>query len=270
MHLAGFAPAFTLSLCDSERSRKPPVPIASVVSGKFKKQNADSETNTRKVKSEKKTWGKWLKCKIEERKQEKANLRGLRDDDWYYQHSWFEKEYFIHKLKRKIMNFTYKLYKNSLETYFFEMIFYVNQLPDGELEKFNYDVCSTHLGNLKCYLPIIFKVNHISQAQHLASLITKQLFTNNCALITNYGVDVRMLTPKEEKLKLDELELRFRIPEKQKGVLEITTNSINILKSTDPNPRIDELSVKIIDVCKLDWPFNNRFVIRLEKHSTEE
>ena len=33
VHLAGFAPAFALSLCDSEYARKPPVPIASVVSG---------------------------------------------------------------------------------------------------------------------------------------------------------------------------------------------------------------------------------------------
>ena len=41
VHLAGFAPAFTLSLCDSECSRKPPVPIASVVrrhSKKIKRQ----------------------------------------------------------------------------------------------------------------------------------------------------------------------------------------------------------------------------------------
>jgi len=38
VHLAGFAPAFTLSLCDSECSRKPPVPIASVVSGHSKKE----------------------------------------------------------------------------------------------------------------------------------------------------------------------------------------------------------------------------------------
>ena len=36
--LAVFAPAFTLSLCDSECSRKPPVPIASVVRGKRKKK----------------------------------------------------------------------------------------------------------------------------------------------------------------------------------------------------------------------------------------
>ncbi len=33
VHLAGFAPAFTLSFHDSEYARKPPVPIASVVSG---------------------------------------------------------------------------------------------------------------------------------------------------------------------------------------------------------------------------------------------
>ena len=41
VQLAGFAPAFTLSLCDSEYARKPPVPIASGVSGKHKK-NKDS------------------------------------------------------------------------------------------------------------------------------------------------------------------------------------------------------------------------------------
>ena len=35
VHLAGFAPAFTLSLCDSEYARKPPVPIASVVMFNF-------------------------------------------------------------------------------------------------------------------------------------------------------------------------------------------------------------------------------------------
>jgi hypothetical protein len=37
VHLAGFAPAFTLSFHDSERSRKPPMPIASVVSSNPKK-----------------------------------------------------------------------------------------------------------------------------------------------------------------------------------------------------------------------------------------
>ena len=41
VHSAGFAPAFTLSQGDSERSRKPPMPIASVVTAKCKK-NADN------------------------------------------------------------------------------------------------------------------------------------------------------------------------------------------------------------------------------------
>ena len=38
VHLAGFVPAFTLSLCDSEYARNPPVPIASVVVAHYKKQ----------------------------------------------------------------------------------------------------------------------------------------------------------------------------------------------------------------------------------------
>ncbi len=38
VHLAGVAPAFTLSFHDSECSRKPPVPIASVVSSKPEKK----------------------------------------------------------------------------------------------------------------------------------------------------------------------------------------------------------------------------------------
>ena len=46
VHSAGFAPAFTLSLCDSEYARKPPVPIASVVrghSGKLKDRDLFAE-----------------------------------------------------------------------------------------------------------------------------------------------------------------------------------------------------------------------------------
>jgi len=46
VHLAGFAPAFTLSFHDSERSRKPPMPIASVVMGKCKKKEKDNFKKT--------------------------------------------------------------------------------------------------------------------------------------------------------------------------------------------------------------------------------
>jgi hypothetical protein len=38
VHFGGFAPAFTLSLCDSECSRNPPLPIASVVTKHAKKK----------------------------------------------------------------------------------------------------------------------------------------------------------------------------------------------------------------------------------------
>jgi len=38
VHLAGFAPAFTLSFHDSEFARKPPMLLASVVTSKPKKK----------------------------------------------------------------------------------------------------------------------------------------------------------------------------------------------------------------------------------------
>ena len=53
VHLAGFAPAFTLSLCDSERSRKPPVPIASVVRGSSRKKKKKNKNSKTKVSSNK-------------------------------------------------------------------------------------------------------------------------------------------------------------------------------------------------------------------------
>ena len=43
MHLAVFAPAFTFSLCESESSRKPPMPIASVVRCKPKKRKKNDQ-----------------------------------------------------------------------------------------------------------------------------------------------------------------------------------------------------------------------------------
>jgi hypothetical protein len=43
VQFGGFAPAFALSLCDSECSRKPPMPIASVVMRQFKKQKTNHE-----------------------------------------------------------------------------------------------------------------------------------------------------------------------------------------------------------------------------------
>jgi len=43
VHFAGFAPAFPLSLHDRKYARKPPVPIASVVSGHAKNKKYEYE-----------------------------------------------------------------------------------------------------------------------------------------------------------------------------------------------------------------------------------
>jgi len=46
VHSGGFAPAFTLSFHDSECSRKPPMPIASVVTSKPKKKEKTEPSPT--------------------------------------------------------------------------------------------------------------------------------------------------------------------------------------------------------------------------------
>jgi len=46
VHSGSFAPAFTLSFHDSERSRKPQVRIASVVTSNPKKKDTASQHNT--------------------------------------------------------------------------------------------------------------------------------------------------------------------------------------------------------------------------------
>ena len=50
VHSGSFAPAFTLSFHDSECSRKPPMPIASVVSSKPKKKEKPHLHKTRQPK----------------------------------------------------------------------------------------------------------------------------------------------------------------------------------------------------------------------------
>ena len=52
VHLAGFAPAFTLSFHDSECSRKPPMPIASVVMGYGRKKRKADNYHIEKDKSQ--------------------------------------------------------------------------------------------------------------------------------------------------------------------------------------------------------------------------
>jgi len=49
------------------------------------------------------------------------------NNDWYYQHSWFERKWFLHKLKRLIMGFIYKISDRiddlTCEKYYYEFVF---------------------------------------------------------------------------------------------------------------------------------------------------
>ncbi|MDD3191815.1 MAG: hypothetical protein PHP41_03590, partial [Bacilli bacterium] len=55
VHFAGFAPAFTLSFHDSEYARKPPVPIASVVTAKCESDSDIVKLKSKPLRKDRKT-----------------------------------------------------------------------------------------------------------------------------------------------------------------------------------------------------------------------
>lgn len=85
----------------------------------------------------------------------------IRSDDWYYQHSWFERKYFIHKLKRKIMNVILNVWKHIedilLHNYYAEIKF-------SDKNEF-----------FKAYMPIIIRCKDYREAEKIIAKIGEEL-----------------------------------------------------------------------------------------------
>jgi len=185
-----------------------------------KQKNAESETYATN-----KTWFNWLTESLRERKQEKQNLKELRADDWYYQHSWFEKEYFIHKLKRKLMNFIYKLYTSVedylLSDFLFEIEFYTPKSVN--LDEYNKRNNTKHKGDFKCYLPIIIKAKEITEAESISIAIRKELETEYGAQMTSFYVLDKIATQERFKNLQNIFESKFKGLKDNIGFIDINT-----------------------------------------------
>lgn len=104
--------------------------------------------------------------------------------DWYNNHSWFEKDYFLSKLKRKFMGFIYRI---------------GSKINDLTCEKYYYEFV---FGDMFCraIMPIIFYVNNyedveIAIGQINGDLVEKFRFTllptNNVKKIENGTLKLR-------------------------------------------------------------------------------
>jgi len=234
------------------------------VSGKFikKTENADLELN------EKKQPNRWWKDIIEERKEEKQRLKELRDDDWYYQHSWFEKEYFIHKLKRKVMNFIYKLFVKSLETYFIEIEFYSPQTK--KTIEYNKKYGTNYVGDFRFYLPVITQVKDLEQAVIIMNMITDKLRDEyGITKFRTMRIDKNPMSEERFKLTLEKLNNEYENTKKAK--LEILTYSPDNLGNYNyDEPKITEVDIKVIELTKLSWIGQTDYMVLVRKTINED
>jgi hypothetical protein len=158
------------------------------------------------------------------RLEDRRNLKLLRQYDWYYQHSWFSKQFF-QKLKRKTMNIIYKLYssieEHLLEKYLVEFHFYTGVMDKEKLDEYNKKHGTMYLGEFKCYLPILFMVKNYDELEHLTSIINNQLTTQYRCSIFQINTSEKILT--EEMLNLKIQITKDKMLNSDTGVLNIST-----------------------------------------------
>ena len=173
----------------------------------------------------------------------------LRENDWYYQHSWFS-TYFWCKLKRNIMNIIYKVFESIddllCEKYFVEIYF------------------NTHEDKFHCYLPIIIQSRNNDEAKRVIGFINKQLtITYDCTII-----EVSRLIKISKKEFIDQkMDIsKHKLDGYSLGVLNIETLTPkliqpNIISDNDYKIRRDKYNFRAIkNKTDLLWQNDNYFV----------
>jgi len=171
------------------------------------------------------------------------------DYDWYYQHSWFDRKWFKHKLNRKVMNLIYTIYRSIeemfLESYLVEFHFYTR--PSNNLDEYNKKHNKTYLGDFKCYLPILFKVRDYHELETLVGIINRQLTVEyGCSVIATEISDkmggdaviqnkIISATNKLEKHKLGTID-----------ILTFTPKEVSDADEPTYNERTDRFNFRII------------------------
>lgn len=130
------------------------------------------------------------------KKTEKATKREIYGD-WYNNHTWFEMNYFLSKLKRKFMGFIYRISSKindlTCEKYFTRIIFH------------NYD------DTFKAELPLIIYCDNYDDGGYVIGSIVDELVKTYCFRITSIS-DLRRLDKNElviQKQRIIEEYTRF-------------------------------------------------------------
>jgi hypothetical protein len=143
-------------------------------------------------------------------------MKYFNENDWYYQHSWFERKWFKHKLIRLIMNFVYKftekiedlIFKTTHESYFVEFMLFDND-KDFEI----------------AYFPLIIECEQGKNIGYIVAEINEQLIIDFHYKITNNGF-IKILNQKHRSEIENEIITRYKNENKVDFIAEIDFNTI--------------------------------------------
>lgn len=140
--------------------------------------------------------------------------------DWYYQHSWFERKWFLRKLKRIIMNFVYK-FTDKIDDEFF----------DYTCEKyFTHYRFFTNDNKIIAELPLIIYCKNIDEYNFVIGEISQQLSTVLLYKITRL-VDPELISGVNIQNRITELENKYS--GNDSAIVKIVTRTENELNSFD-------------------------------------
>lgn len=140
--------------------------------------------------------------------------------DWYYQHSWFERKWFLHKLKRKIMNFVYKFTDKINDEYF-----------DFICEKyFTHYKFATDDNKIIAELPLIIYCRNVEEYVFIVGELNREL--SRVLLYKIFEIPkYELITNINIQNKINELE--FKYSEKESAIVKIITRTENELNTFD-------------------------------------
>lgn len=166
------------------------------------------------------------------------------------------------------MNFIYKLFVNSLETYFIEIEFY-----SPETQKtidYNKKHGTNYVGDFRFYLPVIAQVKDLEQAVIVMNIITDKL--RNEYGITKFRtmrIDESPMSKERFEMTLARLNNEYKSSKKAK--LEILTHTPDNFGNYNYNsPKLTEIDIKVIELTKLLWVGQTDYTVLVNKTTNED
>jgi len=188
--------------------------------------------------------------------------------DWYDQHTWFEVKWLKYKLKRVFMNFIYKLFEKSLESYFVEIEFLSPK--SNKLDKYNLKHKTDYLGDFRIYMPIIIQVKNINQAVFIMNRVSDTLRSEyGITTFLTLNIDRNPMSSERFNLTINSLNKKCLGMEKRK--LEILTNIPDNLGIYNyENPNITNIDIRVIKLTDVSWINQTDYTVLITKTVSEE